>query len=204
MANDDLPRGLVPLNTNNGGTVQTNVYEADTANDVYIGMPVALNAAGQATAAAVGVDLTCILGVATGFLDETAGAAPNKDLNSPPFLDVSDFTSVGNPHIIVSDDPNQEYYIQEDTGSTALTQAAAGTTAHLLFQATSGNTTTGWTTAELDASTAASDTGGSFQLLRFHRNMNSDGSVNAAGDYAKWVVKIYHHQRAGKSQPTAI
>ena len=190
MANDDFARGLVPLNTNGHGTVNSHYYQASTVTDIAVGMLVALTQGRVSRIAVTG--MTPALGVALGF-SRDKGASNEL----APWLDVSGFTS-DDWWVQVADDPDQEFYIQEDTGGTALTGTAAGEySGNLLFQTTSIDTVSGIARLELDASTAAADTGQRLHIMRLYDNINSDGTQNAVGDYAKWVVTILHHQKRG-------
>lgn len=197
MANDNFPRGLYPLKPPAGGMIPCNIYEVSTAADIYLGQPVGKDAGGllvgAATAGASGV---LYLGVALGFLDANQASIPETD----PFLDVSDAT--GARYVIVSDDPNQEYLVQEDTGGTALALTERGATIDLIYRggggAVTGDANTGWATLELDASTVVTTNSGALTIQRLHDQINSDGTQNAVGDYAKWVCTITNHQRRGQ------
>ena len=188
MANDDFARGFVPLNTGGKGTVEGHLYQASTVTDLAIGMMVQLSNGRVSRAAVTG--LTPVLGVAGGFQKAKAGA-PNE---LAPWLDVSGLTS-DDWYVFVWDDPSQEFYIQEDTGGTALTATAPYCTIGGLYQASSISTDSGITRLEIDASTAVATTGQPIQILRLHNNINTDGTDNALGDYAKWVVKFAWHQK---------
>lgn len=196
MANDDFARGLVPLNTNGNGTVQGHLYQASTVTDIAIGMLVVLTNGRVSRGAGTG--LAPQLGVAGGF--QRAKGASNE---LAPWLDVSGLTS-DDWYVFVWDDPSQEFYIQEDTGGTALTATAPGAyTAAVVFQATSIDTNSGIARVELDASTALPGTDHTLHILRLHDYVNGDGTQNAVGDYAKWVVQIAHHQKGNVNDRVA-
>lgn len=198
MANDNNPQGLVPY----GKVLHKTYYRVSTAADIYLGQPVSQTATGYVIGTS-GQDTTTLLGVALGF------AGPNKaglSHTGDPFLDVSDVTPPtngdpsGDRYVLVADDPQQEYIIQEDSGGTALTVAAIGAAINDLYRGAAGATVTGdantgWATLEIDASSVVATLSGAYQILRLHDYVNSDGSENGSGDYAKWVVKILHHQR---------
>ena len=189
MANDDFARGLVPLNTNGGRTVNAHYYLATTATDLAIGMPVTL-VTGRATRAAVTGAVPC-LGAIIGFSKNKGGSNELK-----PWLKVSDLSS-DDWYVQVADDPDQEFYIQEDTGGTALTATAPQLTISGVYQTTSIDTISGVARLEIDASTAVLTTAQTFKILRLHDVVNTDGTQNALGDYAKWVVMFMHHQKSG-------
>ena len=188
MANDDFARGLVPLNTNGHGTVNSHYYQASTVTDIAIGMLVVLTQGRVSRAAVSG--LAPAIGVALGF---ARGKGVSNELD--PWLDVSDLSS-DDWYVQVADDPSQEFFIQEDTGGTALTGTAAGQyTIDLLYQTTSIDAVSGIARLEIDATTALAGTGAPIHILRLHDYVNSDGTQNAVGDYAKWVVAISNHQK---------
>lgn len=201
MANDNYARGLVPVNRR---PISANYYRVSTAADIYIGQPVIIPAAGYVVTATVATDNSVVLGVAIGF----AGTLKRGVATPAPFLDVSQLTppvpasDTGDRFVLVADDPNQEFYVQEDTGGTALALADIGASIHLIYRGVAGgevtgNTDTGQVTAELDASSVAATTAGMFTVLRLHDGVESDGTNTAVGDYAKWVVRITHHQKTG-------
>ena len=201
MANDNVPRGLYPLNFN---IQQAHVYRVSSAADIFLYMPVSIGATGFVARAEITTQNTVILGAAVGF----AGTRKSGLATNDPFLDVSDLTpptpssDTGDRYVLVADDPNQEYLIQEDTGGTALALADIGMSADLVYRGAvestpTGDVDSGWVRMELDASTVAATTGGAVTVLRLHDAINADGTENAVGDFAKWVVRITHHQKTG-------
>ena len=74
---------------------------------------------------------------------------------------------------------------------TALTAVAANAGAAIVFQSTTGNTTTGVSNAVLDRSTVGTGTDMVIQLIR-----KLDKPDNEYGDYCKWVVRIARHRYA--------
>lgn len=210
MANDNDPRGLIPLEHLNGGRPRGHYYRVTTATDLFRGCPVTLLASGYVDASSA-TAMVPILGVAYGF----AGTLKRGLATSDPFLDVSDLTppspssDTGDRYVFVCDDPNQEYLIQEDTGGTALALGDAGSYCDLIYRgatatAVTGNADTGWATLELDASGVVTTTAGPVQILRLFDQVQTDGTENAVGDFGKWVVRIAHHQRAGGTPLTAV
>lgn len=190
MANDNFGRGLFPLRQPTPDSVHA--YRVNTAADIYLGMPVAIDANGEVSVIGVNTaGLVQVLGVVVGFQDEGGGAP----LETDPFLDVSDIAAGRIFNALVLDNLSQEYVIQEDTGGSALTQADAGTVATMIYMTGSGSTTTGWTNLELDRSTVVTTTSGQIQLLRVHQTTNSDGTANAPGNYCKWVVRLLNSQK---------
>ena len=203
MANDNYPR-LMPLKPPGTQTVPANYYRVSTAADIFLGQPVAIAAAGYVVGIGTPTAATTVLGVAIGF----AGVNQRGLATNDPYLDISDLTppdpssDTGDRYVLVSDDPSQEYLVQEDTGGTALTNAEIGASIDLIYRgavgsAVNGNTDTGWANIEIDASSVVTTTAAFAQLLRVHNAINQDGTENAPGDYGKWVIKFLNPQKAG-------
>ena len=204
MANDDNPRGLIPLDW---PSTRVHAYRITTGGDVFIGQAVDAVAAGYISAITM-TGLQPALGVVVGFTGPFATGLATAD----PFLDVSDITPPtggepsGDRYALVADDPQQQYLIQEDTGGTALTLADVWSNLDLVFRGptgtvTNGNSDTGWANLELDASTIVQTSGAFAQVIRLHEAVNSDGTRNAVGDFAKWVVRISQHRLATTPLP---
>lgn len=204
MANDDSANargGLLPLNYP-FGNYRKNYYRLTTsAVAVYIGQPMDLDTNGQATSASSSTANTLILGPVVGFAADANGkqALPDEMLKVTAGAYLPGLT---NAYVCIADDPNQLFVIQEATGGTALTTATIGSQAHFTYErSTSGSTITGYSHAELNAVTAGATNGssGALTIVKLHDNMNSDGTFNALGDYAKWVVRISNHRFGGQS-----
>ncbi len=203
MANTNIPRGLVPINLND---TDAHYYAVSTAADIYLGQPVQLQASGYVVGTS-GQAAIPLLGVAIGF----AGARKTGLGSDTPHLDVSAINPTrdgsGDRYVLVADNPDQEFMVQEDSGGTALTQAAAGAAINDIFRGAAaatatGRTDTGWATLEIDASSVVATTNAAYQLLRYHDVVNDDGTENGSGDYAKWIVRILHHQKASPNVTT--
>ena len=201
MANDDALSargGLLPVSFPYGNFRKTYYRLTTSAVAVYIGQPMDLDTNGQAVMASVGTTKTVIVGPVVGFARDINGKAALPDVmldvTAGPYL-----PALTNGYVCIADDPNQIFVIQEGTAATQLTTASisgCGTFSYL--RATSGNTTTGYSYAELDADQFATITAGSGNLtvLGLADNINSDGSWNALGQYAKWKVQIMNHRYA--------
>lgn len=194
MANAALRMtGLKPF-VQPGDRVRFNYYRVNTAASLFRFQPVAQNNSGQVQIATIG-DLSPILGTVLGFVSATQDALPANliDLAQNAFLDSS-----VNALAAVSDDPNQLYIMEADTGGTAIdSENSSGGTVTWTYMATTGNTTTGVSQALLDRSTWVFGTGGQLQLIRPYREyVNEDGTLNDVTlDNEKWIVRIYWHQR---------
>ena len=108
-------------------------------------------------------------------------------------------------YVCIADDPNQEFIIQEGSASVAqMGSANVGNTVGItFFKATSGDTNTGSSLAEITPVGAAASTMGSLRLVAYADQVNSDGSFNTPGIYAKWVVRIQNH-RLNSQLPSSV
>lgn len=192
MANDARAIGLIPIRQPYG-SMRVGYYRANTGQNIFRGQVVALNNSGQVQVADV-VANTPALGVVVGFLDATQSGLPSDmtSLNQGAFLE-----SNNDAFVAVTDDPQQLYLVQEETGGSALTVADVGAGFLLTYETTTGNTTTGYTTLGLDRSTITTGTDGLVQAIAIQNIINQDGTTNAPGDYCKWVVRIANHQLNG-------
>ena len=206
MANDNYPRGLVPVNW---PKVPVHYYRIGTATDVFLGEVVDLASTGFITNAIVVTTAGIVqaIGVAVGF----AGPLKRGLANDDPFLDSSDLSTLasglpaGDRWVAVADDPEQEFIVQGDTGGTLATISAVGETAALIYRATSGNTDSGWANLELDASTNAASTGQIVRIVGLHDSVNVDGTDNTgAANFAKWRVRITTHRLSQANLASAV
>lgn len=195
MANDDQINargGLIPVQQPYG-TIKVGMYRlgtADTATPIFRGMPVDLDANGFAVPIAAAQN-TLLLGSIIGWCDANKAGIPSA---TTTLTQGGNLPANTDAFLFVTDDPNQEYMMQEDTGGSVLTAGNIGNTFDFIYRAGSGNTTTGWANTELDRSTGAATTGGVLYLLGLYDHMNSDGTQNGYGNYAKVRVKIARHR----------
>lgn len=195
MANDDTIRargGLLPVDFPNGSFKKT-YYRLTTsaAAAVFYGQPMAADANGRVVPLALANSSVVCIGPVVGFLDTNYEALPS----------VMETTTAGahlpantDAWVAICDDINQDFVCQEDTGGSALTASNVFNNAAMIYRTSSGDTTTGYSTAELDRSAAGTGTGGFLMIKQVHRHMNSDGTANAPGNYCKWIVRIINHQ----------
>lgn len=198
MANDDQIRargGLLPVSFP-FGAIKKSYYRLTSgttaADNFFIGQPVDLDNTGSVTTAvAIATSGTTILGSIIGFADEAREALPSvmETTNAGAYLPGGNAA-----YVLVADDPNQEFVLQEDTGGAALTLSNIGNSATMTYRSSSGDTTTGYSTIELDRSSAGTGTGGNLIITGLADNMNSDGTRNAVGNYGKWKVRISNHR----------
>jgi hypothetical protein len=203
MANDDIVAargGLLPVGFP-FGNYKKNLYRLTTSATaaVFIGQPMDLDSNGRVVPAGTGDNP--ILGPALGFLDTNKAGLPSAmtSLSQGGYL-----PSNTDAYVIVCDDPNQEYMLQEDTGGSALVEGNIGNNGSFIYRTSSGNTTTGYSTAELDRSTVTTGTAGALRVVGLHDYVNSDGTNNGWGNYGKIRVKIAYHRAAFDKLSAAI
>jgi len=202
MANDDQIRargGLLPVDYPTGNFRKT-YYRLTTsaAAGVYLGQPMAADNGGRVTTLALANSSAVCIGSVVGFADTNLEALPSamETTQAGAYLPANT-----DAYVAICDDPNQDFMVQEDTGGSALTVADVFGNAAMIYRTSSGDTTTGYSTAELDRSSVGTGTGGFLMLKAVHRQMNSDGTANAPGNYCKWIVRITNHQFATLTAP---
>lgn len=199
MANDDQVSalgGLRPV-TQPYGTVKRSYYRLTTsAAAVFIGQPMDLDGNGQATTVAQGTGLTVLMvGPVVGFARDSRGQMGLPDAMSL-ITQGAYLPALTNAYVCIADDPNQEFVIQEASTGTALTTAAIGNSTGFIYttRTNSGDTVTGSSFVELSPGEASATTSGPLKIVGLADNMNSDGSYNSLGAYAKWRVRIVNHR----------
>lgn len=195
MANDDTIRargGLLPVGFPDGG-FKKSYYRLTTsaAAAVFIGQPMAGDANGRVVPLALANSGAVCIGPVVGFLDTDLNALPTamETLTIGAYLPANT-----DAYVAICDDPFQDMVCQEDTGGSALAETNIFNNAAMIYRTSSGDTTTGYSTAELDRSSAGTGTGGFLQIKGVLPVMNSDGTRNAPGNFCKWVVRITSHQ----------
>lgn len=194
MANANRPAGLVPLEYLDGSSYDGKArmfYIASTdANAYAIGDPVVMSGTGDAAGVA-GITLATggtgniVLGAIVGMgssLYGGPGAVPGALETT-----VIPATKTRAYYVLVSDDPNIVYQVQEIGTGTALAATEIGINANLVAGTNSGFLS-GWL---LDNSGTATTATLQLQLLGLVQTNSSD---NAYGAYAKWKVRINNHQ----------
>lgn len=166
MANVHNASGLKALRGSNGGEPRMRRYKANVTTDIFKGDVVSLATAGTV--------FTCVTTTGSGTV---LGVAANR-------VDAS--TQSTSQDVWVYDDPNQEFELQDDGAAATPSQASVGATAVLILPA--GNTTTGISKHELDASglgVAATDA----VIIEGFK----EGPTFSIGKYASHIVKLNRH-----------
>ena len=164
----DAPFGAMP----HGRVLNIGKYRKDaSAARIYPGDFVILEADGNVAPATAGA--LNIIGVAA---EGSAGSTADTE-------------------VLVYDDPNQRYVIQDDNDTTSMGETELGTCCDIL--ATAGDTTVDRSLMEIDSSSATTGTA-NLKIIQLHP-MELDGArtgfvtTAAAGNQRKWIVKINEH-----------
>jgi hypothetical protein len=196
MANADIPRGLVPVRYKSGAPYNgaANVYYVPSSygTALYVGDPVVTVTASSdangvqtvALAAAAGTN-TAVLGpiVSLAFFDE-----------SPVLRDSGRYHPASTAgYVMVADDPELLFEVQEDGDGGAMGTGAVGRNAQLV--AGTGSTVTGWSGWELDSSTLATTATHQLRIVAPVLRADNDPTLTNA----KWLVGINtsRHQMGG-------
>lgn len=187
MANANTPFGLKPIREAgsapfNGGLTMY-YHPASDSNALYIGDPV--KKAGSADAAGVP---TITIGAASGALTgAVVGFVPDG------VVDMAGYGAASTAfYVLVADDPNQEFEVQEDAVGGALAAADVGLNADIVSG--SGNSYTKLSGWQLDTSTKATTNTLPLKILGFVQKPD-----NAIGANAKVRVRINNHTEAAAS-----
>lgn len=195
MANENRPMGFAPVNMITGAPYngQARLYTilaADT-NAYAIGDPVRTANAGAGGADTSGVPAvtiatatSAIRGIIVGIADQKGAFAKVGNLDQtirPSGAKTTDW------YVMVVDDPNVLFEIQEVGTGTPLAADAVGKNANTVV-GTNNGFVSGWL---LD--NASEDTEATLQVKIMGLAYRID---NAYGQYAKWIVKINNHELA--------
>ena len=194
MANANRPSGLSPVQYLNGSpwngqARQYCIPSADT-NAYAIDDPVTLG--GSADSNGVPTVTLATAGTGNAILGSIVSAGGTVD--GGPKADFANLDTIVIPatktkayYVLVADDPNILYEIQETSAATQLTAADVGLIANLNSTAHNGYIS-GW---QLNA-TAATTAAHQVRLLGLRRTTSN----NVYGAYAKWLVRINNHALA--------
>lgn len=186
MANGDNPFGLKPVRYVSGGPYNGAVNRyyipaSDTNAAVYIGGLVKL------TGGADAVGVPAVTGnVATGnpVVGVVVAVEPSVSYTTTYRVNSTE------RYVLVCDDPDVLFEVQEDSDGGALAATAAGGTA-TLTGFTSGSTSTGLSAIEIDSSglSETSDTDDDVRIIQMVQRPD-----NEVGTNAKWLVRLNVHQ----------
>lgn len=188
MANTDNAAGLKPVQHRNGApyTGAFRLYSTATGDGtaIYIGDPVILSGTSQTINGKIYSDVDqaatgdVITGVVVGVMPVTQDSLRYRAASTQRLL-------------MVADDPDLLFEIQEVTGGTALTANDAGLNANFVVAA--GSAVTGLSGVELNNATEAVT-----NTLDLHIVGPVARDDNAIGEHCKWLVTINRHQFANQ------
>jgi hypothetical protein len=197
MSNANAPSGLRPINQNgtpwSGQGTLCAVPAAQTGN-IFLGDPVvALGGTdafgcplvGIATAGAGNAVLGSMLSISNG-----PAAGGNSTFTVTRDLPVYRQASILN-YILVTDDPNCLFEIQEDSNGGAIAAATGGFANGNMVAGAGGSTVTGFSSWQLQSSSVSSSANTTYQLRLLGLVRGPD---NAIGNYAKWIVRLNNPQ----------
>jgi len=193
MANANKPMGLSPhsyisgAKWNGQGTVYA-ILQADT-NAYAVGDPVTLAGTADANGIPNVVLSTAgagnpITGVIVGLGANVYGGMVGSTTQFSSVLIPATKPAGTNYYVLVCDDPNVLFEIQEGGAGTALAAADLGTNINLLSGANNGYAS-GW---QLDNNSKGTGATLQCQLLRLKQTAD-----NTFGQYADWLVRINNH-----------
>lgn len=196
MANANRPSGLAPVRYllgapwNGGGRVYC-IPDTDDTNAYAIGDPVA--SAGSADSngvptitLATGGTGNAIRGVILGMGGNVYGG-PGADYRGGLGTIIVPVTKTYNYYVLVCDDPNVLFEVQEDSDAGSIAAASVGLNCNLIAGANNGYLS-GWM---LDSSSVNAAVDRQVRLMELQQRRD-----NALGNYAKWIVKINVHELA--------
>lgn len=191
MANANTPMGLAPKEYLDGspwnGAAHLYCILSADGNAYAIGDPVTLAGSGDdngianvtLATAGTGNPVTGVI-VSAGGLKNGGFMADPTDLNTT----VIPATKTKNYYVMVCDDPNVLFEVQEDSVGNNVAKTDLGNNFNLASGTNSGYLS-GWL---LDSSSAANTATLQLKLVRLAQR-----SDNAIGQYGKWLVKINNH-----------
>jgi len=191
MANANRPSGLSPVG-NIGGpfTGQVRLYSILAANThaFAIGDPVVTDAGGGDTRGIPAVTLAAATGAIRGVVVGVFDTYPDIKINNQSSLIRPAAAQTGVWYVLVCDDPDTVFEVQEIGTGTPLAVADIGLNTNLVV-GTNNGFLSGWM---LDNATEAVGATLQCKILGLVQRVD-----NELGAYAKWLVKINNHELAG-------
>lgn len=185
MANVDSPFGFKPVRYRSGapynGACNRYYIESGEAYNLFIGDPVALSGTGAADGTPGIVRATAGAGSSAG--DGPLGVVVGFENLTSDNLSKSYRPSGTAGYVLVADDPDLEYEIQEDSDTSTLAVTDIGLNANFIIGA--GNTLTGTSAVELDSNTAATTATLDMRIIGLVKRPNNEIGANA-----KWRVML--------------
>lgn len=188
MANADTPFGLRPVRHRNGapynGAGRVYSVAAGNATAIFVGDLVTLAGTSQTIDGVVYSDVVqsatgdVFQGVVIGVLPTTQDSLKYRAASTQRLL-------------LVADDPDLLFEIQEVSGGTPLTANDIGLNANVVVG--TGSTVTGFSAMELNNATEATTNTLDVMIVGFVNRAD-----NEIGEHAKWLVSINRHRFANQ------
>ena len=184
MANNDNARGLSLVRAQGSasktGGVNRYYVPATDNTAIYIGGLV--KPAGSADANGV-MSVTGIVSTGNAVIGVVVGVEPVTHESTTYRVASTE------RYVLVADDPNEVFEVQEDGDTTPLTADMVGNTADLTGF-TSGSTASGRSTIEIDSTTATASGDGTEDVLILGFVQRADNEI---GEFAKMLVRLNNH-----------
>ena len=192
MANVDKPRGLQPVRYLNGTpwNGKFTMYYKTGGGAIYKGSLVKHDGSGSADMKTPGCAIAgagdTAIGVAIAFANTRYLAAYTTNLEKV-YAPAS-----ASMYVAVVDDPNVIFEVQEDnTGPDYIAAADIGQFVPIVNNST-GSTTTGYSSGEIDSSGPTSNAA-SATLQILGAVDREDNEIGSSAAYGKWLVRIVDH-----------
>ena len=191
MPNLNTPFGLRPVGGIGGGVYSGKITQysvpAGDATAIFVGDPVKLAGTSQIINGQVFSDVAqaatgnTIVGVVVGVLADTRDSLTYRAASTQRVL-------------LVNDDPNAVFEIQQVTGGTALTANDVGLNANFVVAA--GSTVTGYSGVTIDNTTEATTNTLDLKIVGMPNRADNDvgTAVGTGADASKFYVRINRHQ----------
>lgn len=191
MPNLNTPFGLRPVGGIGGGVYSGKITQysvpASDATAIFVGDPVKLAGTSQIINGQVFSDVAqaatgnTIVGVVVGVLADTRDSLTYRAASTQRVL-------------LVNDDPNAVFEIQQVTGGTALTANDVGLNANFVVAA--GSTVTGYSGVTIDNTTEATTNTLDLKIVGMPNRADNDvgTAVGTGADASKFYVRINRHQ----------
>jgi hypothetical protein len=191
MANANAPRGFVPVRGVNSqyvtGGLRAYVHDSGDSTAVFVGDPVKLSGTSSSIN---GVVMPNVVQAATGnvIVGVVVGVLP--DLSTSLSYVAASTTRI----LLVDDDPNTLYEIQQVSGGTPLTANDVGLNVNFVVAA--GSTYTGLSGVTLDNTTEATTNTLDLKIVDIVNRADNDvGTAMGTGaDASRFLVRINRHQ----------
>lgn len=191
MANSNTPFGLRPVGGIGGGVYSGKITQysvpASDGTAIFVGDPVKLAGTSQIINGQVFSDVTqaatgnVIVGIVVGVLADTRDSLTYRAASTQRVL-------------LVCDDPNALFEIQQVSGGTPLTANDVGLNANFVVAA--GSTVTGYSGVTLDNTTEATTNTLDLKIVGMPNRADNDvgTAVGTGADASKFYVRINRHQ----------